>query len=209
MHLLLTDHLVCPRCGPPFGLILLAHRMEERRVLQGDLGCPNCRERYPVADGFADLRPPPRDPLPPAFPSPVPPADPQETVRIAAMLGITEGPGFVLLAGTAATHAAALARMVEGLECLVPEAEAQGWGEEQGVSRLAVEGRFPLQDRMLRGAVLGGGDATHLLAEVLRTVGFPGRVVILGGGDASGRRLLAGGLTLLLDHPGAVVGARR
>ena len=60
MHLLLTDRLTCPRCGPEFGLVLLADRLEDRRVLEGALGCPNCRDRYPVRDGFGDLRPPPR-----------------------------------------------------------------------------------------------------------------------------------------------------
>lgn len=63
MHLLLTDRLTCPRCGPTFGLILLADRMDERRVVAGSLGCPNCRDRFRVADGFADLRAPPRGEL--------------------------------------------------------------------------------------------------------------------------------------------------
>ena len=38
MHILLTDLLFCPRCGPQHGLILLANRLEERRVLDGWLG---------------------------------------------------------------------------------------------------------------------------------------------------------------------------
>ncbi len=65
MHILLTDTLCCPRCGPEFGLILLAHRVEERRILEGELGCPNCRASYPVRRGFGDLRAPPRESLPP------------------------------------------------------------------------------------------------------------------------------------------------
>jgi len=56
MNLVLTDVLACPRCGPPFGLILLADSMRERRVLEGVLGCPNCYGRYPVRGGLADLR---------------------------------------------------------------------------------------------------------------------------------------------------------
>jgi uncharacterized protein YbaR (Trm112 family) len=56
MHILLTDVLACPRCGPEFGLIVLADVIEERRVRNGRLGCPNCRNSYEVADGVADLR---------------------------------------------------------------------------------------------------------------------------------------------------------
>ena len=55
MHLALTDRMICPRCGPGFGLILLAHEVRDRRILEGDLGCPNCRDQYPVRKGFADL----------------------------------------------------------------------------------------------------------------------------------------------------------
>jgi uncharacterized protein YbaR (Trm112 family) len=64
VNLLLTDRLACPRCGPGFGLILLADRLEQRRVHQGTLGCPNCRDSFTVRGGFADLRAPPRGPLP-------------------------------------------------------------------------------------------------------------------------------------------------
>lgn len=60
---MLTDRLTCPRCGPTFGLILLAERMVDRRVRDGTLGCPNCRDAFPVVDGFADLRAPPRRPV--------------------------------------------------------------------------------------------------------------------------------------------------
>ena len=60
MNVALTDHLVCPRCGPPFGLVLLARDVRDRRVREGEFGCPNCRDRFPVEGGFGDLRPPPR-----------------------------------------------------------------------------------------------------------------------------------------------------
>jgi uncharacterized protein YbaR (Trm112 family) len=98
MHLSLTDILTCPRCGPEFTLVLLADRVEDRRVLDGSLGCANCRERYPVHDGFADLRPPPAGPLPDAGAGPRPgPQD--EAYRLAALMGVTQGPGFVLVLG--------------------------------------------------------------------------------------------------------------
>ena len=63
MNVLLVDYLACPRCGPAFGLVLVAREVEERRVRTGLLGCPNCRDEFPVEDGFGDLRPPPRSPL--------------------------------------------------------------------------------------------------------------------------------------------------
>ncbi len=99
MHILLTDVLVCPRCGPAFGLILLADRIEDRRVQTGRLGCPNCREQCEIEAGVVDMTagaevadgPPPEATL-----SVVPDAG----VRMAALLGIPQGPAYVLLAGS-------------------------------------------------------------------------------------------------------------
>lgn len=65
MNVLLTDHMVCPRCGPPFGLVLVAREVADRRVRRGEFGCANCRDSFPVEDGFADMRPQPRSPAPP------------------------------------------------------------------------------------------------------------------------------------------------
>ena len=56
MELSLTDLVTCPRCGPTYGLILIPDEVRERRVVSGLLGCPNCRERYGVEAGVADLR---------------------------------------------------------------------------------------------------------------------------------------------------------
>src|SRR5690606_8442394 len=53
MHIVLTDLLTCPRCGPAHGLILVADGLAERRVLDGALGCANCREKYEIRDGAA------------------------------------------------------------------------------------------------------------------------------------------------------------
>ena len=72
MQLLLTDRLACPRCGPGFGLVLLADRMVDRRVHEGTLGCPNCRDSFTVHAGFADLRAPPRGALQPGLAGPDP-----------------------------------------------------------------------------------------------------------------------------------------
>src|SRR3954447_12829389 len=102
MHILLTDVLSCPRCGPAFGLVLLADRVEDRRVLEGRLGCPNCREQYPVVAGALDAR------LPAERAGAADDAagdaaatggvdDAEAAVRLAALLGLAEVRGTVLV----------------------------------------------------------------------------------------------------------------
>src|SRR3982751_3538536 len=147
MHILLTDILACPRCGPEFGLVLLADRVEERRVLEGRLGCPNCREQYPVRGGELDAR------LSAAEPASTDGAagasddvastadDPGAAVRLAALLGLAEAKGTVLIAGPGAALAAEGAALVPELEVVALAAEPVGGEEQPGVSRIAAGAR--------------------------------------------------------------------
>jgi uncharacterized protein YbaR (Trm112 family) len=208
VHLLLTDRLICPRCGPGFGLVLRADRLEDRRVERGGLGCPNCREVYPVIDGVADLRPPPRPELPPAPSVPVPEAD--ELLRVQALLGIAVGPGEVLLLGRAARFAPGLARRVPGLELLAggPVPDEPPSAETSGVSRLRLGEATPFDSRALRGVVTEGEASRPRLREAARIVAPGGRVVVMEAPAGTAEILMASGLTVRLDESGVVVAGR-
>jgi uncharacterized protein YbaR (Trm112 family) len=210
MHLLLTDRLACPRCGPEFGLILLADRIEERRVLEGVLGCPNCRERYPVRGGFGDFRPPPRGALPYRGSPATDPPTAEETMRLAALLGVAEGPGNLLLAGAPVAHALPLARLVEEIEVVAVAPAAHGEEEQPGVSRIGVGRRLPFYSGMFRGVALEGAAIEAWLDEGIRLVARLGRLVLLEAADEERvRRVEEGGLELLVREGGILVAARK
>lgn len=213
MHVLLTDLVSCPRCGPEFGLILRGDRIEDRRVHAGLLGCPNCRDGYPVEDGFADLRPPPRHPLPPVMQAPVPTDDDEEVLRIAALLGVKEGPGHLVLVGPAARAAPSLADMLERIEVVTVAPDLRAWDEAPGVSRIAAGPGLPFFSQRIRGVLLDGEAGAPYLDDALRVVGPGGRVVILGAGEFGAGvrvRMEEGGLEVVLDDPsGVMVGQRR
>ena len=204
VHLLLTDRLTCPRCGPGFGLILLADRLVERRVLEGALGCPNCREHYPIRDGFGDLRPPPRDPLPPQQPLPQPSGEASDD--LAALLGIVEGPGNVALVGRLAAHADALAERIADAEVVAMSASSARAGEREGVSRLVSGARLPFRPGTFR-ALAMSGDA-GALEETVRLVARGGRVVLERALAGSAERLQRGGTRILLRKSDWIVGLR-
>ncbi len=207
MHLLLTDRLICPRCGPGFGLVLRADLLEDRRVERGGLGCPNCREVYPVADGVADLRPPPRTEPPGAPPGPVP--QDEELVRIQALLGITEGPAEILLLEGAARFAPGLAGRVPELEVLAAGPVPEGASPDvSGVSPLRLGQAFPFDSRTLRGVVVEGEVPRWRLREAARVVAPGGRVVMLAAPGGAAGILMASGLTVRLDESGVVVAGR-
>lgn len=209
MHILLTDLLSCSRCGPEFGLILRGDRIEDRRVHAGALGCPNCRESFPVEGGFADLRPPPRRPLPPVVEPPEPVEDEEAILRIAALLGVKEGPGHLVLAGPSARAAQALADMIERVEVVTVAPDLRAWRENAGVSRIAAGPGLPFLSRRIRALLLDGEAGAPYLGDALRVVGPGGRVAVLGPGEGVRERIQAAGLDLLLDRaPEVIVGSR-
>ena len=207
MDLLLTDRLTCPRCGPEFGLILLADRLEDRRVLEGALGCPNCRDRYPVIDGFGDLRPPPRTAFPEEEPLPAP--DSPTLMEVAGLLGITAGVGHVALLGALAGHADALGEKLQPVEVVGISARLRGIDEVDGVSRLAAGSRLPFRDQSLRGVALPGGEGLLEPAQAARVVARSGRIVVWGGVEGWESALEGAGLTILISDGTGVVAARQ
>ena len=183
MNVTLTDHLVCPRCGPPFGLVLLARDVRDRRVYEGEFGCPNCRDRFPVEGGFGDLRPPPRG-VGPGEGRVVDAGDGSEeerdlpgdrqaaALRLAAALGVTSGPGLVVVSDGHVDEAPTLAQLVHGIEVVVV-----GWGgrglEGDGVSAFVTGPSLPLRDAVVRGVVAEGRSGAGWWGECLRVV-MPG-----------------------------------
>ena len=178
MHLLVTDRLSCARCGPEFGLIIAVHEMRERRVLEGTLSCSNCREGYPIAGGFADLRPVPRGATVDHGPSA--PADADSAGRLAALLGVERGPGLLVLLGSSACHAHPLSLIVEGIEVAAIHPPLRVAREQEGVSRIAISDRLPFLTGSIRGLVLEGGMGVALLPEAARVLGRGSRLVVLG-----------------------------
>jgi len=185
VHILLTDRLTCPRCGPGFGLILIADRLENRRVMEGSLGCPNCRDRFPVEGGLGDLRPPPRSTLdeapelePPAIPPPM---------EVAALLGLTRGPGNVALIGDMAGHATALAGLVPDVEFIGIAPGLRGWEEGEGVSRITMGASLPFSSGSLRGVGLFADGEPSLAGELARVLVHAGRVAVWGAGQSGGQ----------------------
>lgn len=208
MHLLLTDRLSCPRCGPKFGLILLADRMDDRRIVDGTLGCPNCRDGFPVRDGFGDLRAPPRGELRPGRAGPPCPPDPASAFRLQALLGVTEGPGTLLLVGAPARNAHALAQAIPGVEVVALDADLATWPDAPRVSRMTARPGIPLFSRTLRGVVVDGGLGDAWLAEAARVVAPLSRVVVTDAPGSAVPLLEGAGLGILASEAGTVVAAR-
>ncbi len=206
MYILLTDALTCPRCGPEFGLLVLADRMEERRVVEGRLGCPNCRSAYPIHDAAADLRVNASASAESAAP-PAAPVDEEAAVRVAALMGLAGASGLAMLAGPGARHAAAVSALVPELEVVAVTERPEALPERAlGVSRLAAgEASLPFRGGALRAAALTGGAEDALLREALRVLAPGARLVVDPADAGTAERLRALGAEVLLEQEGVVV----
>lgn len=203
MHILLTDRLSCPRCGPAFGLILIADSLEDRRVFEGSLGCSNCRCRYPISKGFVNLRPPPRTDTRDNREIKVPKSP--TLMELAGLLGITGGVGYAGLLGGMAGHSGALAEKLEVVEIIGVAPELQNWDEAEGISRMDTGSRLPFQDHSLRGVALFGEEKLFEPQEVARVVVRSGRVVVWGGVEGWDNALDSVGMKVLIAEDKAVV----
>jgi uncharacterized protein YbaR (Trm112 family) len=170
MNLALTDQLTCPRCGPGFGLVLLADRVVGRRVYEGKLGCARCRAEYAVREGVAELmveaaRAPTRDVA-------------IDADRLSALLGVTEGPALLLLLGAFEGVAEQMAASLPDVEMIVAHPAIEPGDERAGVSRLRIGHVVPLHDRVVRGVAIADAMELALVREAARVCGLATRVII-------------------------------
>ena len=204
MHILLTDVVTCPRCGPEFGLIVLADRLEERRVLEGSLGCSNCREEYPIHGGIADLRLRPAESVDGSS-GPTPHADPERGYRLAALLGVTGPAGPVVVVSRDPDLVAEVQRHLPDAGVLGVSPTPPPAGAGVGMGWLLSDGRLPFRGRSLGGVALASGDPLPVLDEALRTLSRGARVVVDPAPAGTAAALLREGADLLLEQGGVAV----
>jgi uncharacterized protein YbaR (Trm112 family) len=211
MHLSLSDLLTCPRCGADHGLVLMPEVVRERYVESGVLGCPNCRERYAITHGIAELRVPGGDTEAKAAAGESWGEgwdDREWAVRLGGLLGLDGTKGVVLVAGPAAVGAGRLRGLVEGVEVVeVKAGEAGGGGGEGegGGGGVRVGERLPFRTGSMRGVALTG-SATWLLEEGLRVLSPRARLLLEPvDGRARERVAAAGGVVVLEEGETLVV----
>lgn len=216
MDVSLSDLLICPRCGPTYGLILLPHDASDRRVRTGVLGCANCRQRYTIGDGIADLRPD----GPEAGAGPAEPADgvgeargaegwhdgDEPAVRLAGLMDLSEARGTVLVAGPAAVHAPALTALLEGAQLVSAGGGAPGAGGP-AVSVMRLGNVLPFRSGSLRGVTLTGPFAA-LLEEGARVLGRRGHLVLDPAPAGARERLERMALRVLAEEGRVLVAGR-
>ena len=205
MHVLVADRLTCSRCGPEFGLILRADQTHDRRVTEGVLGCPNCRDQYPITDGFGDLRAPPRSELPKGLAGDPVIRTQDESEYLLPLLGITRGPATVLLIGGPTELGPGLAALLDDIHVVGADADLARWPTDPSWSRIVSYPGIPLFSRSLRGVVIDGRLDRHWFEEAARVIAPMSRVVVVNAVTTTSEWLQAAGLSFMANESGRVV----
>src|SRR5579862_8379652 len=144
MHLDVVPTLRCPREHEESSLVLVADVTRGRHVVTGVLGCPVCEAEYPIQEGIAYFAQPTDSG-----------AVRRETdvMRTAAMLGLTEPGGFIMLGGHWASTADAISELAEALVLVVNPPETIASAAER-VSILYTGERLPIAAHALRAAAI-------------------------------------------------------
>jgi hypothetical protein len=164
MFIELVDSLRCLQPHEDTWLVATFDRMENRRVIEGALGCPTCRASYPIRAGIAWLGATPGQDED-ADGSTLAAADVEdEAMRLAALLDLREPGMRALLVGThgALAHVLAQATQAELLVVDPPASVLPG----EGVSVLRTGGRLPLAAASMRGIALDALAAGAMAAAV-------------------------------------------
>ncbi|MEX2527767.1 MAG: hypothetical protein WEA09_09045 [Gemmatimonadota bacterium] len=220
LQLGVAERLRCPRCGPAYPLILLATQAGGQRVQTGELGCPNCRDRYPVKQGIADLRQARerlgsqsgdhiRDGTPPVE---VSSRLDLPTSSLAALLGVTQGPARILLVGMEATVASGLLEAMqieEGVEVVVAGPMGKvpnGLLSPCPAGVVVVGGSLPFQEGGFHAVAVDSDVGARWLDQLPPLLRSGARLVVVRPGPEHPERLRSLGLALLLNDPRAAVG---
>jgi hypothetical protein len=98
-------------------------------------------------------------------------------MRLAAVLGVTQGPAYALILGNEAGAAAAIAALIPGLEVIVVREEIVEEQEQPGVSRLLVGNAMPLRGDSMRAVLVGTGVCEPHARDALRVLAIGARLV--------------------------------
>lgn len=185
-------------------MILLVREVEERRVMEGWLGCSHCRHDFPVRRGVADLRLHPDEDIAPSARV----EDEELGLKVLALTGLAEERTYLVMDEALAHVAEDVADMAPDLEVITLRRTDAASEERPGVSRILVDEGFPFLEYRLRGVAMAArAEATRVRAAA-RRIATGGRLVLFDASPADLEEVERGGLKVLASQAGTAVAER-
>jgi hypothetical protein len=124
------------------------------------------------------------------------------------LLGITEGPGMMLLLGAFEESAEQMADLLADVELIVAHSAMAAAQERMGVSRLRIGDVVPLRNGGMRGVAVANGSADALVREAARVAALAARVVVMNISEAVRLLMPQLGLHVLAEQADTLVAVR-
>lgn len=176
MFIELVDSLRCLTPHEETWLVAAASQMDGRHIVEGTLGCPICRREYAIRRGTAWFTAEQPDGDGSHLTTHTSETDEAGVTRAAALLGLSEPGGIVVLGGSWAGYADAVADLGPS-HVVVLNAHASD-ASPQEVSSLVVDDRLPFGTSGLRGVAVDGSVASAaLLSSAASSLRSRGRLV--------------------------------
>jgi hypothetical protein len=176
MFIELVDSLRCLTPHEETWLVAAASRMDGRHILEGVLGCPICRREYAIRLGTAWFTAVQPDGADSRLTTHATESDDAAAMRAAALLGLSEPGGIVVLGGSWAGSADAVAKL--GASHVVVLDTPASDSSPQEVSSLVVDDRLPFGTGGVRGIAVDGGLASPaFLSSAASSLRSRGRLV--------------------------------
>lgn len=167
MFLPLVDILRCPVVHEETWLVASIDRADDRDIITGALGCPQCLAEYPIRDGIVDFG---GDFRLPAYRAP----DESDAMRVAAALDLTDARMTAVLQGSWASQAPLIRGFSPAQLLLVnaPEGIASG----DGLS--LVRGfRAPLASASVNAAAFDESATPEMISSLITALKPSGRLL--------------------------------
>lgn len=167
MFLPLVDVLRCPVAHEETWLVASIDRAEDRDIITGALGCPQCLAEYPIRDGIVHFA---ADVRLPAYRAP----DEAGAMRLAAALDLTDARMTAVLHGGWASHAP-LIRGFSPAQLLLVNAPA-GVATGDGISLVRAP-IAPLASASVNAAAFDADASEEMIASLIRSLRPNGRLL--------------------------------
>jgi uncharacterized protein YbaR (Trm112 family) len=167
MFLPLVDVLRCPVVHEETWLVASIDRAEDRDIITGALGCPQCLAEYPIRDGIVDFGGVERLP---DYRAP----DEGDAMRLAAALDLTDARMTAVLQGAWACQAPLIRGFSPAALLLLNAPEGIATGD--GLS-LVRAGRAPLASASMNAAAFDADATPEMIASLVRALKPSGRLL--------------------------------
>jgi uncharacterized protein YbaR (Trm112 family) len=169
MFIELVEMLRCPNRHEETWLVLAADRTDGRDIMEGTLGCPICHAEYSIVAGVARFGE--------AATTRTSRPDESESLRLTALLDLSDARGYAILVGETGSHARGMRELTDVQLLLVDPPAGVDMGK--GLSGLTTNAAslLPLAGASARAIALDDGATPAMLDAALPVLAPGGRLL--------------------------------